>query len=616
MNLLDMGKSKPRAKKSKRGVDFKKIKRKVGRKLPPPKNFTDTSIKSKAIILPEQSIATEKVGLAVDRKGLTLRELFQQTSHHNARTRKAALLGIKDLMLKHPLELKLHKFAIVEKLRERICDNDKVVRETLYQILKCVVFPCLMEELTRPIMSLLLAYVFNAMTHMAADIRLMAFKFFELIVLNYPSSFTLHTQQVFDNYIDILRNYQIYLQDRSNLKNALAGLERCLSFLVGKARECDRRSVLDFDERRCLHSYTSEAQNDFADIFLAVNKFEDLVPALVNCFQESILLFRGMSKNDALSFDCLLCTVGCINHSVELFVATTNKFLGCHGHVSQTDGEPDVVKIDMLGLLKKLWESFPISQPHNVGEKEDERYFILNVKITETFLHLFQWIDDNTFPIEKFLRFIECFLLGKVDCGALNKSLLEKNLSTVLPFFPRFISQSIRSWRVPLLKAFTLAFMDCKVDSPACLLYLNAIEEMILPTSSCSMLLCSDPEVLCFLVDWIHKLPKILQSVGDRHTNISEAVLKLILSIGQSSMLNSLLALEFDHIQLLLKEFYVIRRVEDAITYGPFLKLPLDCQELAICCLYYFSSLSIDLLESLCSCCLNPSMDVFIVIVW
>lgn len=75
-------------KQQKRGVDFKKIKRKIGRKLPPPKNTTNTEVKSKAIILPEQSVASEKAGLAVSKKGLTLKELLQQTSHHNAKVRK------------------------------------------------------------------------------------------------------------------------------------------------------------------------------------------------------------------------------------------------------------------------------------------------------------------------------------------------------------------------------------------------------------------------------------------------------------------------------------------------------------------------------------------------
>lgn len=51
------------------------------------------------------------------------------------------LIGIKDLLVNNPDELKLHKLAMVEKLRERIGDDDESVRETLYQLFKSVIFP-------------------------------------------------------------------------------------------------------------------------------------------------------------------------------------------------------------------------------------------------------------------------------------------------------------------------------------------------------------------------------------------------------------------------------------------------------------------------------------------
>ncbi|KAL5737093.1 hypothetical protein ACOSQ2_031881 [Xanthoceras sorbifolium] len=162
-----MPRSKASSKKQQkqRGVDFKKIKRKLGRKLPPAKNATNTEIKSKAIVLPEQSVASEKAGLALSKKGLTLKELLQQTSHHNAKVRKDALLGIKDLFQRYPEELRLHRYVVIEKLRERISDNDGVVRETLFQLLKTLVFAACKEDNQGPFVSLMMAYIFNAMTH-------------------------------------------------------------------------------------------------------------------------------------------------------------------------------------------------------------------------------------------------------------------------------------------------------------------------------------------------------------------------------------------------------------------------------------------------------------------
>lgn len=47
-----------------------------------------------AIVLPEQSVASDRAGLAVNKKGLTLKELLQQTSHHNPKVRRGNLPAI------------------------------------------------------------------------------------------------------------------------------------------------------------------------------------------------------------------------------------------------------------------------------------------------------------------------------------------------------------------------------------------------------------------------------------------------------------------------------------------------------------------------------------------
>lgn len=49
-------------------------------------------------------------------------------------------MGIKDLFKKYPEELRLHKYAVIEKLRERIGDDDdRVARETLHELFKSVI---------------------------------------------------------------------------------------------------------------------------------------------------------------------------------------------------------------------------------------------------------------------------------------------------------------------------------------------------------------------------------------------------------------------------------------------------------------------------------------------
>ena len=49
---------------------------------------------------------------------------------------------------------------------------------------------------TRSTLFLLMANIMNGMTHLSMDIQLMAFRFLELVVLNFPSSFPSYAEQV------------------------------------------------------------------------------------------------------------------------------------------------------------------------------------------------------------------------------------------------------------------------------------------------------------------------------------------------------------------------------------------------------------------------------------
>ena len=54
------------------GIDFRRVKSKVGKKLPKAQNDTDVTFKSKAINLPGQSLTEDKTGQAVSQRNLTL----------------------------------------------------------------------------------------------------------------------------------------------------------------------------------------------------------------------------------------------------------------------------------------------------------------------------------------------------------------------------------------------------------------------------------------------------------------------------------------------------------------------------------------------------------------
>ncbi|KAF9606386.1 hypothetical protein IFM89_025075 [Coptis chinensis] len=592
------------------GVDFKKYKRKLGRKLPPPKNATNTEIKSKAIILPEQSMASEREGLAVSKKGLTLKELLQQTSHHNAKVRRDALIGIKDLASKFPEELKLHKLAIIEKLRERISDEDRVVRETLYQLLKSTIFPAYKDETPGPIISLIMAYIFNAMTHLAFDIRMVAFKFFELVVQHYPSSFLLYAEKVLQNYEDLLKKNRFTSEDKSKLKNALLGLVRCLSLFPSTMGKSNRSLEKNTDAQGTLHAFEPEVPQDYADISSVVIRMEGLMPILVNYFQELTPSVLVMPVVDSQSFECMLCVLQSIDLALKYFIYGTSMLqTDFEVSVSCTYGGYDVTVwgATLPVLFKKLLKVFPLIPNHHPTEKNDERYYILNVAIAEIFLHLNEWIDTSSILMEKILDFVENAFSGKI-CS--NKAVREKHLVPLLPFITKLVSQNVSSWKYRLLQAFTEAFKGCNPESSIKLAFLCAIEEMVLPSNryGTQFIDASDSEIVSFQIAWMRELPTLLVQLGDRHPSSSKIVLRLLLRLGQHAPVGSSLAQEYDNMQYPLIEFYCTFREDSndqgGVQYGPFIMLPRDCQDLAICSLYYFSRWDSLLLKSLTYSCL------------
>ncbi|XP_008241050.1 PREDICTED: uncharacterized protein LOC103339529 isoform X2 [Prunus mume] len=638
----------PKGKKQqKRGVDFKKIKRKIGKKLPPAKNATNTEIKSKAIILPEQSVASEKAGLAVNKRGLTLKELLQQTSHYSSKVRKEALLGIKDLFEKYPEELRLHKYAVIEKLRERIGDDDRVAQKTLHELFKSAIDAGCQEDNQELFVSLVMPYIFNAMTHLAIDVRLMAFKYLELVIQYHPPSFFLYAEKILQNFEDILRRNQFYLEDKKKLETALAGLEHCFSLLP-----CNKREVSSLENndagQRILHAFEPDLPAKSAGCSVIIPKLKDLVPVLVNCFQDFIPEVQMGSLLDKQSFDCMLSILHSINLAVKFFFYMTDEGK-LESRPSQEGLDVTMLTISMT-LLKKLLVLFPLNMTNQLSEKDDVEYFGLNTELTEIFLYLSKWICPPAILLGKVLEFLENSLLRKVcpdtrigkawekrekrekreKLGRSGRSgrsgrrekrekrekqekqkkqeKQEKHLISLLPFVPKLVSQVPDDWKSRLLQAFTKAFKDCNHECPLKLACLSIMEEMLVPRQDVLYLDPSVPEILDFQIAWIRELPMLLILMGDKNPSCSQVVLHLLLRVGQRSLMNSSFAWEYDNVQFSLQPFFSNQN-DGNISYGPFVKLPRDSQELSLCCLFYFSHLDSLLLKSIADCCLCPHLE-------
>ena len=82
------------------GKDFKKLKAKVGKRVPNAASHTSTDFKSARVVLPDQSILEAKTG-AVTKRNLSLQDLLSQLQHYSVPVRKGAYLGLKELFTAH-----------------------------------------------------------------------------------------------------------------------------------------------------------------------------------------------------------------------------------------------------------------------------------------------------------------------------------------------------------------------------------------------------------------------------------------------------------------------------------------------------------------------------------
>ncbi|KAF8096474.1 hypothetical protein N665_0307s0005 [Sinapis alba] len=598
-------------KQQKKGIDFKKIKRKLGRKLPPPKNATNTEIKSQAIILPEQSVGAEKSGLATSKKGLTLHELLRQTSHHNAKVRKNALHGIKDIFQHNPAELQSHKYAILEKLKERLSDDDKSVRDTFYLLFDSKIFPSCVEDNQGPMVSLLMPYIFKAMAESSVDVRLMAFKFFHLVVKHYPPTFSLYADKILENYKDIIQKNHFYVQDKSKLNVALSGLAHCLSLLPCDESDTESQNKGPL-ENETLLAYEQDATKESARFAHVSGRLKEIAGVLINCFHDFIPLIHTPGGFDEKSFSCLhhlLCSIGySIKFSIRMHVQRQTMWLP-----ASEDDTLMLLDQEIAPLIsKKLLGSFPLNPENNLSGKVDERYFILNSVLAEIFLEVSDWSHLHTDLCNRFLVFVENTLLDKISRSngqrkTIPKPIHEKTLLALLPSVPKLILRMDSDWRENLLQAFTITFNDCKPESPLTLACISVVKNVIIPNGDILDLSASDPTVKNYQSAWVNKLPSLLNQLGDKHPLSSQAVLKLLLDLGRVGCLNAAPTFEED----IIKFFNPCRQGEGDVSGGAFARLPREAQDLALSFLYYFTikNFSSPLLESLVSCCLYPQLE-------
>lgn len=225
-------------------------------------------------------------------------------------------------------------------------------------------------------------------------------------------------------------------------------------------------------------------------------------------------------------------------------------------------------------------------------------------------MEITNWVGINCLPTERILEFMENSLEGQM-LPASSKRFSEKQVVSLVPFIPNLILNVSVDWKERLLKAFTLAFAECNANSTMKLSCLSSIEDMLFHDVQDSLL-------LVFQREWVNSLPKLLWELRHDNPDTSKAVLKVLLHIGRSAPVDSVLHAEYTKLQPMFMPFFSMHlstcQNKVKVVYGPFVKLPKDCQELAVDSIYYYSNFSLTFLESLARCCLYHQLDLSIMI--
>ncbi|GAA5882497.1 hypothetical protein JCM3774_006132 [Rhodotorula dairenensis] len=123
-----------------RAADFKKAKLKLGKGKQVAQNATDTSIASKGIALPSQSLSTagSKGSEPTSRRNLTLTELLVQSRHYSTQVKKQALQEALELVHHHPGLVQKHLLALTTTLAHAVADPSAAVRTAVRTLVRLV----------------------------------------------------------------------------------------------------------------------------------------------------------------------------------------------------------------------------------------------------------------------------------------------------------------------------------------------------------------------------------------------------------------------------------------------------------------------------------------------
>ena len=128
-------------KRSRGNGDFARPKAKVGRKVKRRAGETDASFQTRQLSITEQSVAKDRAGAKVSRRGLTLDEHLGQLAHHSAKQRTAACDGAREITTAHGDEAWRCFAPLLDGAARLINDDDGATRRAASKLIRDAILP-------------------------------------------------------------------------------------------------------------------------------------------------------------------------------------------------------------------------------------------------------------------------------------------------------------------------------------------------------------------------------------------------------------------------------------------------------------------------------------------
>lgn len=205
--MTKSGKHKKEFRKEKNKIKLKlaakslKPKSKKTEFLPKGLNVTDTSFRSKKIVIPNTLGPDESSGIPLTSRKQTFKELISRMNHFSATIQLDGINGMKELISKNPEILEVNLSTLFNKIPDLVAARDFNVRKASLKLLEIIIQSITPEKIS-PFFPLLNAQLMCSMNHIQLDIQKDSHLLLDLLLTNIPQLVSNVALEILPNFLE------------------------------------------------------------------------------------------------------------------------------------------------------------------------------------------------------------------------------------------------------------------------------------------------------------------------------------------------------------------------------------------------------------------------------